>query len=276
MPSASRYVFTINNFLYYPRLHSDYAYLQFQSERGSNGTEHLQGFVCLKKPASYATMRKWFPMAHIERLQGTLQSNVDYCSKEDGRTAGPFCFGKLPVQRGTKRPNLSGLKELLDNGGSLMDVATEDFGAYLRHHKALQAYVNLRLLPRNSKPTVYILFGTTGTGKTSSAIDFAGTKGEKFYIKERSKWWDGYSQEGVCIIDEFYGWIPFGVLLRLIDRYPIQVEYKGGSCHFNSKWIFLTSNKKPEDWYTGEYMDALYRRVDFIYECLDDCFMRLN
>ena len=47
-----------------------------------------------------------------------------------------------------------------------------------------------------------------------------------------SKWWDNYAQEDVVIIDESYGWLPYCEMLRLLDRYPCQVETKGGSVNF--------------------------------------------
>lgn len=51
------------------------------------------------------------------------------------------------------------------------------------------------------------------------------------------------------IIDEFYGWLRYSFLLQLLDRYPIRIEYKGGSVEFTSRRIILTSNKAPQDWY---------------------------
>ena len=37
--------------------------------------------------------------------------------------------------------------------------------------------------------------------------------------------------------------------VRLLDRYPCQVETKGGSVNFAPKKIIILSNKAPEDWY---------------------------
>ena len=67
------------------------------------------------------------------------------------------------------------------------------------------------------------------------------------------------------VLDDFYGWIKFDEMLRLLDRYPLLVETKGGTTHFTSRFIHITSNKHPSSWYKrGHYYDALFRRFDYI------------
>ncbi|KAG8178448.1 hypothetical protein JTE90_026549 [Oedothorax gibbosus] len=41
-----------------------------------------QGFISFKNRARLSTCKKSIPGAHFERAKGSLQSNVDYCSKE--------------------------------------------------------------------------------------------------------------------------------------------------------------------------------------------------
>ena len=65
----------------------------------------------------------------------------------------------------------------------------------------------------------------------------------------------------VVIIDEFYGWLPFDLLLRVCDRYPLLVETKGGQTQFVAKVIVITSNSLPSNWYKSAYFPSLVRRV---------------
>ena len=44
--------------------------------------------------------------------------------------------------------------------------------------------------------------------------------------------------------DDFYGWIKFDEMLRLLDRYPLLVETKGGTTHFTSRFMY-------RDWETS-------------------------
>jgi len=62
-------------------------------------------------------------------------------------------------------------------------------------------------------------------------------------------WWDGYEGQHTVVIDEFYSWLRYDFFLRLTDRYPLQVETKGGSVHFVSHRIVFTSNTPPSEWY---------------------------
>lgn len=66
------------------------------------------------------------------------------------------------------------------------------------------------------------------------------------------------------IIDDFYGWIKYSTLLRLLDRYPMRVEYKGGQANFLAKTIIFTSNRHPSEWYKMDN-SALMRRITEIW-----------
>lgn len=75
-------------------------------------------------------------------------------------------------------------------------------------------------------------------------------------------WWDGYSGQTVVVIDEFYGWLGYDFLLRLLDRYSFAVETKGGSVSFTSKLVIFTSNKPPSEWYRNvQDLSPLLRRL---------------
>jgi hypothetical protein len=71
---------------------------------------------------------------------------------------------------------------------------------------------------------------------------------------------DGYDGQEDVVVDEFYGWIPYDLLCRMCDRYPLLVDTKGGAVQFCPKRIWITSNKKPEDWYKLD-MSAMFRRL---------------
>lgn len=112
--------------------------------------------------------------------------------------------------------------------------------------------------PRSHKTIVYIVQGPTGTGKSRWAMESY----PDAYWKQRSNWWDGYAGHEHVIIDEFYGWLPFDLLLRICDRYPLLVETKGGQVQFQARTVILTTNKKPTEWYSNVYVASLIRRID--------------
>jgi len=55
-------------------------------------------------------------------------------------------------------------------------------------------------------------------------------------------------------------------MLRVLDRYPLQVETKGGSVYAGWKLVILTSNESPSMWYPEfgqEYETSpLHRRLE--------------
>lgn len=106
-----------------------------------------------------------------------------------------------------------------------------------------------------------ILWGDAGAGKSTDAREF---DSDRFH-KPRNRWWDGYFGQRTVIIDDFYGWLPIDELLRMVDRAPYRVEFKGGSVEFLSKWLIITSNHHWTEWWPnslrGPLVDAFARRI---------------
>lgn len=150
------------------------------------------------------------------------------------------------------------MKSMIDAGKSDKDLADYDFATWCSSYRALTVYRSLINIPRTEKPTVYVCQGPTGTGKSKWALETF----PNAYWKQRSNWWDGYCGQESVVIDEFYGWLPFDLCLRLCDHYPLLVETKGGNVNFNSKNIIFTSNNIPSTWWKNIYFQSFARRVD--------------
>lgn len=146
----------------------------------------------------------------------------------------------------------------MNNGATDEEIADEFFDVWVKYHVAIQKYRMLKTPQREHATEVIILYGPTGTGKSKWAID----NYPRSYWKQRSNWWDGYNNHETIIIDEFYGWLPYDLLLRLCDRYPLLLEVKGGQVQCVAKRIILTSNNPIHSWYTNiRNIDALKRRI---------------
>lgn len=116
---------------------------------------------------------------------------------------------------------------------------------------------------RNSNLKVGLFWGTTGTGKTYTAMDILDNPYTVFDIK--TPWFDGYAGQENVIMDECgLGMMNYNYLKRLLDGYRMDVPIKGGSVQWTPTTIVLTSNIPLEDWYINipkEDLWALERRI---------------
>jgi len=270
MPSGRNWLFTINNPSPNDTPHPNWpAWIKiavFQMETGSEGTLHLQGYVEAKHSVRLSQMKALLPRAHLEKRRGKRADAIAYVTKEETRSAEPIYYGisaedcmKIISKNCTKLSSLQ--KRILENPDLTEEqIADEYFDLWVRYHRALNRYLLFKTPVRNWAVEVFILVGPTGTGKSRWAM-------ENFpdaYWKQRSQWWDGYNRQHDIIIDEFYGWLPFDLLLRLCDRYPLLLETKGGQVQCVSKKIIITSNTPPHKWYNNCYFDSLKRRFSKI------------
>lgn len=107
-------------------------------------------------------------------------------------------------------------------------------------------------------------WGLTGTGKSKLASERQPTA---FWVNANAKWWCGMDNHDDVIWDDFRpSQIVFRDLLRIIDRYPVRVETKGGQRQCRFLKIIFTGTKHPKDVYDvgDERVDQLIRRIDKI------------
>lgn len=239
------------------------SYIVFQEEQcPTTGSIHYQGYIELNKQLSLSTIKKYLSdYIHIEARKGTAKQASDYCLKSETSVINdwsPFIYGQLSEQG--KRSDLEDSKNILDNGGKLIDLPISHI---VRYYKGFEKYISLQQQHRTTMPNVIWITGNSGTGKTRFVFD----NHDKIYIKNpNNKWWDGYEQQEVILIDDFRTWSE-GIddLLRLLDRYPYTGETKGSSVKINSPYIYITSILSPSDCYIGSHQkdgkEQLLRRI---------------
>lgn len=154
------------------------------------------------------------------------------------------------------------IQRKLQKGMSVQKIASDHFDCWCRYYKAFEQYRLLTTPGRDQTvtPTVVICFGPTGTGKSKWAIDNC----PEAYWKPKGNWWCGYTNQKSVVFDEFYGWLPYDLLLRICDRYPLEVETKGGAIQLVATTFVFTTNKHPEKWYKDVYYEAFKRRITLI------------
>lgn len=248
-----RFVFTLNNYSdkeYSDVCSLDCTWMIVAKESGENGTPHLQGAVILGKQLRLLQIKRLpgFGRAHIEEMRGSPSDSVTYCTKQDPK---PFSKGTLPHPG--KRNDLHSVVARIQSGESLRDLAQDVEGgaAIVKFHKGLTILRSLTSAPRDPKcpPRVFWIHGKTGTGKTRSVFEL----GERLfsaadiYMSSTMRWFDGYHGQPFVIFDDFRSkHVEFATLLRLTDRYPYTVEFKGGSVDWRPQFIFFTTPESIE------------------------------
>jgi len=270
--------FTINHptdsdYLQLKALEPQCTYLTYGKEHWDpepDQTPHLQGYLELGAQVRFNTFKKKLPRAHFEqRIKTALQAS-NYCAKED---KSPVVYGQISAP-GT-RTDLETLAAQICSGITRRELAEVNPVAILQYSRGVDALHALIAKPRSAATAkdVSVYHGLTGTNKTRTA--FEQHPDAYMWGPENGKWFNGYDNHKVVIMDEFRGQLPFGFLLRLLDRYPMQVETKGGMVHFVADTIVITSPKHPDFWYhdldSTDRLSQLMRRIDHIV-----CFNTVN
>lgn len=227
-------------------------YAIFGREVGESGTPHLQGYLAFLKVKRLNAVIRALPGCHVEKAKGNEQQNFEYCSKDGDYEE----FGRRSEQG--KRTDLSAAIESLKEGGMkrVIEEHTETFTKYYRGLEALEYRLNNTPYEHPECRGIWV-YGPPGTGKSHSVRE----KYPEAYIKQQNKWWDGYAQEKVIILDDL-DTAALGHHLKIwADKYACSGEFKGGTVHLRHQVFIVTSNYTPEQlWPDDQVMAAAIRR----------------
>lgn len=273
--STGRYrefVFTINNYTENDLellCKLNYRYIITGYEGKEEGkTPHIQGYIYFKDAKTFTSLKKYMPRAHIEvrAKDSTSHAAIEYCKKE-----GHYDEDGEPPTQG-ERTDIKNVANMIKEGKKVKDVAMAYPEVYIKFHRGIQALRNIILSDnkRVDKPEVIVYYGRTGTGKSFSAFRDTDSNDRYVWGGEQGQWFDGYDGEKHVILEEFRGQLPFSMLLRLLDKYEMRVQVKGGFVNFVATKIIITSPEHPKKWYSSlssndGKLDQLIRRIDKIF-----------
>lgn len=263
----------------------------------TTGKNHWQGYIRFKLQHKRKELsKKYGKTIHWDVARGTVQQNRTYCSKLETRAtppahapskgagpmmgpAAPDCvvtelqsprlysatispefheWGTIPQSQG-HRSDLEEIGERVKLGCNISDIASDFPSQYIRYSQGID-----KLKARLSKPGIeekncIWMVGPPGCGKSRTAYQID----PLLYSKPSGYWWDGYDGEKTILLDDFDGDIKYCELLKILDRYPLQVPIKGGFTWIRAKNIIITSNKNPKDFYPYDDLRALNRRISY-------------
>lgn len=158
---------------------------------------------------------------------------------------------------------------MVKKGYKNIDLIDEVPETFVRYHKGLEKVrfeVEKAEAMKWRNITVIIYWGESGVGKTRKVFDDYGY--ENVYTLDntgtKALWYDGYEGQKVLLIDDFYGWIDYGIMLRILDGYPYRGPVKGSFTWAQWDTVIITSNRPPKTWYPTGLTPAFHRRI---YRC---------
>ncbi len=271
MPTHRGYIFVINNplntdWIAVERLSKLTCTLRLicQLEYGESGTPHIQGYVEFKNAQRMSRLN--LARAHIEqRVKAPLKA-WNYCIKPnelpEGIQAHVISVGEKPPESQGSRTDVLQIYKMLKEKKPLLEIVDLYPGTYMRMHRGIKDIRNMLSSNRENKiPVVEVYWGPTGTGKSHKLQSY--DNGEAYWLDQGTNsntWFTNYTNEKVILIDDFYGWIKYSFLLRLLDRYPVSLPIHGGQIKCNANTFIFTSNKPPMEWYPNIDTSALERR----------------
>ena len=292
MSRSNRWVFTLNNYTNDEESHIqdiECKYLVYGREVGEQGTPHLQGYVIFNKRIMMTRAKNLISQrAHVEKQRGKNQEAADYC-KKDGNF---FEKGELPPDResaggaATKKKWEDAYNAAV--AGDFDAIPKELYCRYMNNFKKIyQEELNRNTLAIGDydlKKHFIWIYGPTGTGKSHLARSLALELDPEHppFLKGLNKWWSGYQQQKVVIIEEaspeackfiaplFKQWC---------DKWPFVAETKGGTFEHGIRpdYIFITSNYSLEECFPDQNdLLPMKRRVYEFYKETREAWLPFN
>lgn len=213
----------------------------------TTGTKHLQGYIYFNEAKTFSSIKKKLnPRAHLELAKGTAIENQKYCCKDKDFME----IGIMPDQHKKNKEITADTKYIECKS--------------LNQWKWVLAQKALRIQPRTEMPNVHWYYGSSGAGKSHQAYSSA-----DIYSKDETKWWDGYEGQDTIVIDDFEinEYWTWRKLLKVLDKYKMTVQTKGGYIELNSPNIIITSEHDPImtcDCKTKNDKEQILRRIKVI------------
>lgn len=254
----ARWVFTLNNpegYIPSDHVNNDVAYLVWQTERGADGTPHLQGYIRFRIRKTMQTVKNQFECdaMHLEPARSNEQQCRDYSTKEDTRiegSAGEYGTFKPDEGKQGRRSDLEAIADKCRRGVPLQQIAGEHAGDFIRYHAGIaQLHQQIAPLPPPQRDvTVWVLWGATGTGKTHRVLT---AYPEAYSVLGRGRDpWGQYRGQAVLLLDEFdcRNWT-VQEMNAILDKWRHRLDCRYRDSYAAWTLIFICANSDPMGWW---------------------------
>lgn len=256
--------------------------VMFKETAPTTGHVHYHSLLVLNKQARAHVCIELDPSGSFEKVKGQLKTAYKYVSK-DGQKY--FEWGTIPQQlqdmfeaeekQARKRSATTKTEQAwraLVQRAKAGDQSIRDTQLYARFRSYFDDILTARhediIYEGELKSKNIWIHGPAGTGKSRLVWQYAKDTKQDVYVKNQNKWWDGYDNQRIVLIDDA------GENIKLLashiknwgDRYPFTAEVKGGTRRINSAQfnLVVTSNYSIRELFNPTDAEAIERRFDIL------------
>lgn len=263
-------------------------YFCLADEIAGTGTEHTHIFIYSHAPIRFATIKKRFPVAHIDKAYGSVLQNKEYVSKtgkweetEKSETAVENTFyeyGEIPSESKEKAPIMAQLIEDIRAGFTTAEIIKNNpkFAFKVKDIDTLRETIlsEKYMIEARKEIKVHYYFGDTSTGKTKeifnnhNPLDVCRITN----YKSNNVNFDSYHGQPILVFEDFHSQINISTMLNYLDIYPIMLpaRYNDRVACYHTVYIVTNiplekqymeiQNSEPTTW------EAFKRRISTITE----------
>lgn len=201
---------------------------------------HLQGYVMFSTMKRFTAVKKIHGTGHWEMARGTWKENFTYCTKDGNWLE----FGERPKTReevGEMEKKRWEDARALALEGRFEEIPGDLYVRYQSSFKRMRTEDVMKGPSGVDSLDNWWYVGPTGAGKSREARKLFGGD---LYLKNKTKWWDGYTGQKTVLIDDF-GMSNVDMIDDLkvwTDHYSFNAEFKGGMFVIRPERIVVTSN----------------------------------
>lgn len=233
--------------------------------KSAEGAYHVHLAVSFDKAKRVKAVADLLGKAHVEPMRGTKEQACDYIDKNEPYTEkGEEVLVKFGER--TKITDNSGLRVDIDAiRHDIIDgkITATNLDEYILVHAKTETQARLiestynRAMQAKAGELrdvkVIYVEGETGSGKTRGAYERYTDIFKASVSNKTSFPFNGYRGQKVLLLDELrQGVFTPAELFQILDRYPLQVDIKGG--RFPAMWetVVITTAMPLDQWYTNE------------------------
>lgn len=218
-------------------------------------TNHIQTFIVFEIGKRFSTIKRYFPVAHIEICRGSNAECKAYCSKKETRVDNfTFEIGKFAEER--SRTDIVDFLECLNNGVSNTELQTMFPMLYLKHCSNIEKLREMKrhddLCNEYRKLDITYIYGPPRTGKTFSIANMYGQKNIHLIRVYRFGMFDNYNGQDVLVFDEFNSQIKITEMNAYLDTYAMTLPARFYDRQANYTKVYIISNLPLQSQYIEE------------------------